>query len=166
MTSLSHVMPNVSQCSDADFVCNICHLAKQKRLPFSNNNNNLSSSPFDLVQVDIWVPYYVPTIEGYKYFLTLVDDCSRTIWLYLMKLKSEARSLLESFITMIKTQFGHQIKILRSDNGQEFQQHSCVETSQQNFVVERKHQHILNVAGALHFNPIYLLDFGVIVFKL
>uniref|UniRef100_A0A2N9G1L7 Conserved oligomeric Golgi complex subunit 6 n=1 Tax=Fagus sylvatica TaxID=28930 RepID=A0A2N9G1L7_FAGSY len=87
----------------------------------------------------------------------------RTTWLYLMKLKSEARSLLESFITMIKTQFGHQIKIVRSDNGQEFhmpsfyaslgmsQQHSCVETPQQNSVVERKHLHILNVARALHF---------------
>jgi hypothetical protein len=77
MSSLSHVMPTVSQDNSADFVCNIYPLAKQKRLPFSNNNN-LSSCPFDLVHVDIWGPYHVSTVEGYKYFLTLVDNCSRT----------------------------------------------------------------------------------------
>ena len=60
------------------------------------------------------------TVEGYKFFLTLVDDCTRTTWLYLMKFKSKARFLLESFITMIKTQFDCQIKTVRSDHGQEF----------------------------------------------
>ena len=91
------------------------------------------------------------TVEGYKFFLTLVDDCTRTTWLYLMKFKSEARSLLESFITMIKTQFDCQTKTIRSDNGLKFNmleffssrgithQHSCVETPQQNSAVERKH---------------------------
>ena len=61
------------------------------------------------------------------------------------------------------TLFGVKIKILRSDNGAEFHTReffnikgiihhkSCVETPEQNGIVERKHQHLLNVARALLF---------------
>ncbi|XP_010480765.1 PREDICTED: uncharacterized protein LOC104759556 [Camelina sativa] len=33
-----------------------------------------ASSPFDLVHLDIWGPFSVESIEGYRYFLTIVDD--------------------------------------------------------------------------------------------
>lgn len=74
---------------------------------------------------------------------------------------SETRKCIESFYNMIETQFKEKIKLLRSDIGVKFQmrdffntkgiihQRSCVETPQQNGVVERKHQYLLNVARAL-----------------
>ena len=69
--------------------------------------------------------------------------------------------MIPQFATMIETQFDKKIKCIRSDNGTEFylkgffkskgilHQLSCVDTPQQNVIVERKHQHILNVARAL-----------------
>ncbi|MCH81484.1 retrovirus-related Pol polyprotein from transposon TNT 1-94 [Trifolium medium] len=113
--------------------------------------------------MDIWGPLSIPSMLGYKYFLTIVDDKSRFTWLYLMKLKSETSALIQSFHAMIKTQFNANIKCIRSDNGKEFllkdfyaangivHQSSCVSTPQQNGIVERKHQHILGTARALLF---------------
>lgn len=64
---------------------------------------------------------------------------------------------------MVLTQFGKHIKAVHSDNAPELRfteffksqgiisYHSCVEQPKQNSVVERKHQHILNVARSLLF---------------
>ena len=69
-----------------------------------------------------------------------------------MKHKSDVSSLVKSFVSMVGTQFNAKVKTIRSDNGREFllqnyfdsqgiiHQTSCVETPQQNGIVERKHQ--------------------------
>jgi transposase InsO family protein len=83
--------------------------------------------------------------------------------LYLLTTKADTKRNIESFANLVKNHFNRKIKILRSDNGGEFHmkdffhikriihQTSCVETPQQNGIVERKHQHLLNVARALRF---------------
>lgn len=103
-----------------------------------------------------------------KFFLTIVDDFSRCTWVYLLKYKSKTQSLLEQFCTMVENQM---LKCLRSDNGTKFimtgffktrgtlHRLSCVVTPQQNSIVERKHQHILNVARALKFQSHLPLSF-------
>ena len=80
-----------------------------------------------------------------------------------MRYKSVASSLIQSFYNLILTHFKLPIKVIRLDNGPKFalnsfydskgiiHQLSCVETPQQNLVVERKHQHLLTVARALRF---------------
>ena len=98
-------------CTD---ICNICPMAKQKILP-SPFNNNFSDSPFNLVHVDIWGPYSIPTHDGFKYFLSIVDDATRCTWIYLLRAKSDARLHLISFHKMVQTQFKANIKSIRSD---------------------------------------------------
>ena len=51
--------------------------------------------------MDVWGPYSIPTLDGFKYFLTIVDDATQATWLFLMKSKSDVRPLFLSFYTMV-----------------------------------------------------------------
>ena len=146
--SLGHLFPLLHNCCTKD--CIVCPLAKQKRLPFPFDNKKAVHS-FDLVHMDVWGPFSIPTTARHRFFLTIVDDASRATWVFLMKAKSEVRPLIISFYNMIHTQFQTPIKSIRTDNALEFimndfytskgiiHQQSCVYTPQQNSVVERKH---------------------------
>ena len=145
-----------------DMYCDICHMAKQRKLSFPNSDS-YAANLFNLLHVDIWGPSPVISLHGQKYFLTIIDDHSRFTWGFLMKTKSETREHLKTFISYVKTQFDTKIKVIRSDNGFEFNmpsffnskgnihQTTCGETPEQNVIVERKHQHILNVTRSLLF---------------
>ena len=134
-------------------------------------STHVSDQPFDLVHCDLWGPFSIPIVDGYKYFLTIDDDFSRCIWIYLLKAKSNTQVLLPQFCAYVETQFNKKIKCIRTDNGTEFllkeffkskgiiHQLSCVETPQQDSIMERKHQHILNVARALKFQSNVPLKF-------
>lgn len=77
--------------------CDNCHFSKQRHLPFSSSTT-ITNCVFDLVHVDIWGSYSVPSIQGHKYFLTIVDEHSKFTWLKLMKTKSETRQHLVNFV--------------------------------------------------------------------
>ena len=98
------------------------------------------------------------------YFLTIVDDYSRAVWVYLLADKWEVSKMLHNFFALLKRQFHKEVKIFISDNETEFTcmkryfldrgiifQTSCIGIPQQNKRVEWKHRHIMNVARTLRF---------------
>ena len=88
-------------------------------LPF-NPSSHISNECFDLIHCDLWGPFFVSTINGCKFFLIIVDDCSRCILVNLLKHKSQTQFYLEQFCTMVETQFARKVKCIRTDNGTEF----------------------------------------------
>jgi hypothetical protein len=89
------------------------------------------------------------SINGSSYFLTIVDDHTSFTWIHFLQHKSQTRNHIQTFFNMVETQFNFKIKSLRSDNGFKFNmsdfyalkgvlhQLSCVETPQQNSIVEQ-----------------------------
>ncbi|WVY96778.1 hypothetical protein V8G54_028929 [Vigna mungo] len=147
---------------DNNNFCDACHRAKQKKLPYTASTST-SLSSFELLHIDIWGPT-TASMNDYKYLLTIVDDYSRYTWIIPMIDKSSVKNQILTFLCYVENQFQKKVKTIRTDNGVEFilqnmfsskgiiHQTTCVETPEQNGVVERKHQHILNTTRALLFH--------------
>jgi len=103
-TSMS-MMQHISSCKlhlPTHFFCETCTLAKSHRLPF-NKSTITTQSPFQLVHMDLWAPCRVANITGAHFFLTLVDDFSRTTWTQFLHSKHQVASTLIQFYNMIET---------------------------------------------------------------
>ena len=78
--------------------CESCQFAKHHRLSYSPKVNKGASAPFELVHSDVCGPCPVVSPTGFRYFVTFVDDYSRTTWLYLMKNRFELFSHFRAFL--------------------------------------------------------------------
>ena len=91
MLSLNKSIPFVSKSKSQ--CCDICHFARQKKLTFLVSEH-IFVLPVELVHCDLWGPFFTATNEGYRYFLTIVDDFSRCAWEFLLKNKSDTEFLI------------------------------------------------------------------------
>ncbi|RVW33928.1 Retrovirus-related Pol polyprotein from transposon TNT 1-94 [Vitis vinifera] len=99
--------------------CESCQLGKHTRVSFPKRLNNRAKSPFELVHTDVWGPCRTASTLGFQYFVTFIDDYSR--------------SQFTSFMSH------HGI----------LHQSSCAHTPQQNGVAERKNRHLVETARTL-----------------
>ncbi|XP_074303586.1 uncharacterized protein LOC141638035 [Silene latifolia] len=102
-----------------DFFWETCILAKHHNLPFPGSTSHALHC-FDLIHMNLWGPYKVKSVNGASYFLTIVDDCSRSTWTYLLNNKEMVPGVVKGFLKMVETQFGTKVEVLRSDHGTEF----------------------------------------------
>ena len=97
-------LPNVSPGSKSNLytqTCEICLRAKQSRANFPISENK-AATRFHLIHCDLWGPYRNDTFCGARYFLTIVDDFSRAMWIYLLVDKTEVSGYLYPFLAMVE----------------------------------------------------------------
>lgn len=123
-------------CKVESKVCDVCHKSNQTRVPFPVGHNS-ATGVFDLFHIDVWGPYRVPTNSSARYMLTIMDDHSRVVWIFLMNNKAQVSSLLIRFFLYVNTQFHTSVKCIRSDNGSEFVGSPCQELFQSLGIVHK-----------------------------
>ncbi|GJZ69873.1 hypothetical protein Tco_0633423 [Tanacetum coccineum] len=79
------------------------------RTKFSNNNNYKNKSDHkttavgDLIHLELWGLYKVTNREGFRYFLTMVDDYSRGVWLFPLSILNDVRFYENVFLFKMNT---------------------------------------------------------------
>ena len=143
--------------------CHVCVESKQTRKPHkAAEARNLA--PLDLIHSDLCEMNGVLTKGGKKYFMTLIDDCTRFCYIYLLKSKDEALHYFKIYKAEVENQLERKIKRIRSDRGGEYfsnvftsfcEEHGIIHEStlpyspQSNGVAERKNRTLTDLVNAM-----------------
>ena len=98
--------------------CMACTEAKQSVIPF-NKKGDHKRKPGELMHIDVWGKYDVASINGFSYYLLLVDDASRYVTVEFLKSKDQATQKIKNYIMHLITQ-GKMPKAIKMDCGHEF----------------------------------------------
>ena len=141
-------------------LCSSCVTSKQARKSFPPSAEYRASKPLELIHGDLCGPFALETLGGNKYFLLLVDDCTRMLWVSLLKQRLEAFKAFKSFKVQAKREQELKLIFHRTNNSGELtseefisfcsehgiQRHfSTPYTSQQNRVVKTNNRMILHM---------------------
>jgi transposase InsO family protein len=150
--------------SHAEQFCDTCVLAKHRRGVFLKQSKYRADKALELVHDDLCGSVKSVTTGGRRYFLLLIDDATRYMWVVLLTAKSKASSAIKHIQPAAEKECGRKLRVLRTDNGGEFTVAEftayCADegitrhflasyTPQQNGVVERRNLTVVAMARAL-----------------
>ena len=110
-------LPNISF---SDRVCRNCVAGKHSPRKFPSSSAYRATRRLELIHGDICGPIKPSTIEGRRYFLLLVDDFTRIMWVFFLKEKSEAFQHFKIVKNQAESESGEKLKCFRMDRGEEF----------------------------------------------
>ncbi|CAI7818335.1 unnamed protein product [Closterium sp. NIES-54] len=97
--------------------CPTCLETKFTKFPFSSGMGP-AKAPLALVHMDVVGPTRAPSLSGSRYFLTIVDDHTRAVWVYPLQTKGEvAAAVIKEWMPRAQRESGHKVKVIRTDNG-------------------------------------------------
>jgi histone deacetylase 1/2 len=100
--------------------------------------------------------------DGFLYFVIFVNAHTKHIWYYPLVAKSDVFPTFQCFQTLVKRQFSLKIKSVQTDWDGEYRKLNkffqtigihhrliCPHTHEQNGIIERRHQHIVETGLTL-----------------
>lgn len=140
-----------------------CVSGKMQRSPFPVGRTR-ANEVGQLIYSDVCGPMHVVTPSGSGFFVLFTDDYSGWRCVYFLKQKSEVAETFKAYTGMLRSETGHLIHTLWSDNGGEFTSHSfknwlsskgirfessAPHTPEQNGVSERANQTVVEACRCL-----------------
>src|ERR1044072_6729952 len=145
-------------------VCENCLISKQPRTAFGNNTLNRAREVLGVIYSDVCGPFEVQSFGGNRYFVSFVDELSRKLWTYPLKVKSDVFVTFKRFKVLVENHSEKSIKVLRTDGGGEFTSNEMEDfwkihgiiheitapyTPQHNGMAERRNGTILNMVRSM-----------------
>ena len=106
-----------ADCSQS--LCSSCISGKMTRQPFHVKQSR-ATFLFEKIHTDVWGPSPKLSVQGYRYYISFVDEYSRFLWIFPMNNKSQAFDIFVRFYAFVLNQFNVTVKCLQSDGGGEF----------------------------------------------
>nr|GEW80136.1 hypothetical protein [Tanacetum cinerariifolium] len=153
-----------SKVFENNHTCVACKKGKQHRASCKSKPISSVSQPLQRLHMDLFGPTFVKSLNKKSYCLVVTDDYNRFSWVFFLTTKDETSTILKTFMTGIKNQINHRVKIIRSDNGTEFKnqdlnqfcgmkrinrEYNVAKTPQQNGIAKRKNRTLIEVARTM-----------------
>jgi transposase InsO family protein len=154
-------LPAVEQ---PDQLCEACLAGKQRRSLFPEKAEYRAERILELVHGDLCGPISPATPSGNVYFLLLVDDKSRYMWVAPLPSKDRAAAAIKEIKMQAEGESGMKLGTIQTDKGGEFnsiefgqfcaaegvgRQHTAPYSPQQNGVVERRNGTVVAMARSM-----------------
>ena len=153
---------------DAIESCDACRVSKSHRQPFPKEATRATTAPLQLVHTDICGPFRTASPRGSLYFMVIIDDFTRYLWLQCLISRGEAShqfQLYTAWAENVHQAAGHRVRAVRMDNAKELAgskefarfiqergislQLTATYSPQQNGVSERSNRTIVEAARAM-----------------
>src|ERR1043165_4818498 len=138
-----------------------CEAGKMTKAKHPAKTIMTTTCPLELLHMDLFGPPKYSSFGGNCYGLVIIDDFSRYNWVHFLTFMSETQDVFKRFAKRVMNNNNLKIKHIRSDNGTEFKntgvqkfldemgithEFSAPYTPQQNCVVERKNQTLIEIS--------------------
>nr|GEZ24559.1 ribonuclease H-like domain-containing protein [Tanacetum cinerariifolium] len=110
-----------SKVFENDNTCVACKQGKQHGATCKTKPVSSVNQPLYRLHMDLFGPTFVKSLNKKSYCLVVIDDYSRFTWVFFLATKDETSPILKTFITGLENQLSLKVKVIKSDNGTEFQ---------------------------------------------
>jgi transposase InsO family protein len=117
MLEMVRGLPSISH---TEQLCDTCVLAKHRHRVFLKQSKYRADKALELIHGDLCAPVKPATPGGRRYFLLLIDDATRYMWVVLLTAMSEASSAIKRIQVAAEKECGRKLRMLRTDNRGEF----------------------------------------------